>query len=418
MKKILFAIFIPLLCLSYSCSDDNYETYTYQINEPIFMDAKEFRNSVKVSTTPQTISNQGKICFYNDYLYISEPEKGIHIIDNRTPASPKNVGFIEIMGNVDLSVRENILYADAYVDLVWFDMTNPAKPELKGRLNDVFIQALPTIENGAGYDYDMYYSQRAEKGVVVGWNLVERSVQVAKNKPGIYDDYASSEGGSNKSNGLNGSMSRFSLYKDYLYTVINNQMNIFKLTNDKPEMVNENIHVGWDVETIFNYGDNMFMGTPRGFIIFSVADPVKPEYQSAISHIFGCDPVVVDNNIAYVTIRTGNFCGQNANELLAIDVTDVKKPKNIASYAMKNPKGLGIDNNTLFLCDEGLKIYNSEDPQTLMANKLAHYEGMDGYDVIPHNNILMMIADDGLYQYDYSDLQNIKQISKFPIVKQ
>ncbi|MDH6307718.1 hypothetical protein M2451_000167 [Dysgonomonas sp. PFB1-18] len=418
MKKILFAIFIPLLYLSYGCSDDNYETYTYQINEPVFMDAKEFRNSVKVSTTPQEITNQGKICFYNGYLYISEPEKGIHIIDNRMPENPKNIGFIEILGNADLSVRENILYADAYVDLVWFDMTNPAKPELKGRLNDVFILALPTIENGAGYDYEMYHSQRAEKGVVVGWNLVERSVQIAKNKPGKYDDYASSESGGGKSNGVNGSMSRFSLYKDYLYTVINNQMNIFKLTNDKPEMVNENIHIGWDVETIFNYGDNMFMGTPRGLIIYSVADPVKPEYQSAISHIFGCDPVVVDNNIAYVTIRTGNFCGQNANELLAIDVTDVKKPKNIASYAMKNPKGLGIDNNTLFLCDEGLKIYNSEDPQTLMANKLAHYEGMDGYDVIPYNNILMMIADDGLYQYDYSDLQNIKQISKFPIVKQ
>jgi len=52
-----------------------------------------------------------------------------------------------------------------------------------------------------------------------------------------------------------------------------------------------------------------------------------------------------------------------------------------------------------------------------MSNRIAHYTGMDGFDVIPQNNILMMIASDGLYQYDYSDLNNIRQISKIPIGK-
>ena len=84
---------------------------------------------------------------------------------------------------------------------------------------------------------------------------------------------------------------------------------------------------------------------------------------------------------------------------------------------MTNPKGLGIDNGKLFLCDDGLKIYKVTDPQTIMSNQLAHYSGMNGYDVIPQNNILLMIASDGLYQYNYSDLNNIRQISKIPIGK-
>jgi len=42
---------------------------------------------------------------------------------------------------------------------------------------------------------------------------------------------------------------------------------------------------------------------------------------------------------------------------------------------------------------------------------------MDGFDVIPFNNTLMMIADDGLYQYDYSDMSQIKLLSKIGIVK-
>jgi hypothetical protein len=194
-------------------------------------------------------------------------------------------------------------------------------------------------------------------------------------------------------------------------------MSIFDLSSIEPKKAAENIPVGWDVETIFNYKDNMFMGTPRGMIIFSVADPLKPEFMSSVSHVFGCDPVVVENDIAYVTIHSGNFCGQNANELLIYDVSNVREPKHIVTYAMTKPKGLGIDNGTLFICDDGLKIFDASNPQTLMANRLAHYSGMAGYDVIPFNNVLMMIAEDGLYQYDYSDLSKINQISKLPIIR-
>ena len=82
---------------------------------------------------------------------------------------------------------------------------------------------------------------------------------------------------------------------------------------------------------------------------------------------------------------------------------------------MKHPKGLGIDTKTLFVCDDGLKVYDATDPQKIMANLLAHYPGMNGYDVIPFNNVLMMIAEDGIYQYDYSQLPDINFLSKLPV---
>ena len=136
-----------------------------------------------------------------------------------------------------------------------------------------------------------------------------------------------------------------------------------------------------------------------------------------ITHVFGCDPVVVENDIAYVTVHSGNFCGQNANELIILDVKDVKHPAHIVTYTMTKPKGLGIDNGTLFICDDGLKVFNASEPQKIMASQLAHYKGMEGFDVIPFNNVLMMIAEDGLYQYDYSDVNKIEQISKIKIGK-
>lgn len=420
MKKLLYFMCMACVATLFGCSDKITETVTYQINEPVFMDTNAFRSSVNVNSTPQEITQQGKICFYEGYLYISEPGKGIHIIDNRNPSNPQGVGFIEVVGNADLAIRNNKLYADSYIDLVWFDISNPALPVFKSRLENVFPTAFPLMDNGLGYDYSMCYSENGTtKGIVVGWNVKERTETVVryKNDDLVMNEAFNSNSSGGSSSGLNGSMSRFSLYQDYLYIVINNNMSIFNLTGADPVKAAENIPVGWNVETIFSYKDCMFMGTPTGMIIYSVKDPLKPEYQSAIAHVYGCDPVVVENDIAYVTVHSGNNCGQNNNELLLIDVKDVKKPQPIVAYTMTKPKGLGIDNGTLFLCDDGLKVYKADNPQSLMANQLVHYAGMEGYDVIPHNNILMMIADDGIYQYDFSNLKAIKQLSKLTIAK-
>ena len=434
MKKFVFALYAGIIVMS-GCSDTVTETVTYMINEPVFISADEFRSSVKVATEPVPISNYGKMCFYEGYIFISENEKGIHIINNLDPSNPHSVGFIELMGNADLAIRNGKLYADAFIDLVWFDISDPAKPELEGRLEDVFLKynymPLPQPDNEYGIDYSMCYdfTTGGSKGIVVGWTTKQRTDTYThtnnrwwwgsfeKNDMAYSFDSAPGRNSSSSSTGVNGSMSRFTLYRDYLYTVINGYMDIFDLNEDEPVKASENIYVGWDVETIFSYKDNMFMGASTGMRIYSVADPVQPEFMSSVSHVVGCDPVVVENDIAYVTIHAGNFCGQNNNDLLIYDVSDVKKPRHIVTYAMTKPKGLGIDNGTLFVCDDGLKIFNAADPQTIMANRLAHYSGMDGFDVIPFDNVLMMIADDGLYQYDYSDLEKIKQLSKLPIVK-
>ena len=421
MKKLIFLFSIAVLALG-GCKNSVTEMVTYKVNEPVFLSTEAFRSSVKVTNEKRQITNIGKMCFYKDYLYISEPEKGIHIIDNRNPSSPQIVGFIELLGNADLAIRNDRLYADSYIDLVWFDISTPALPSLTGRLDSIFPGAFPITNNQYGIDYQKCVDGQ-KTGIIVGWNMKEKTEEVTHYTGGWWgekgfalNDAASYSSGS--STGVNGSMSRFTIYNGNLYSVIQNTMNIFDLTGEQPKKAAEKVYLGWNVETIFSYKDNMFMGTPTGLVIYSVADPLKPVYQSSISHVYGCDPVVVDNDLAYVTVHsTGNFCGQNANELEIIDVADVKKPKLLVSYGMKSPKGLGIDNGKLFLCDEGLKVFSITKPETLLANMVAHYSGMDGYDLIPFNNTLMMMADDGIYQYSYSNTNEIKLLSKLPIMK-
>ena len=422
-KGLYFILSIALFAMT-SCSDSVTEKVTYKINEPIYMSAEKFRSSVKVSTNAQEITNLGKICFYEGFLYISEPGVGIHIIDDRTPSNPQNIGFIELLGNADLAIRNNLLYADSYIDLVWFDVSNPAQPALKGRLENIFPKALPILENNYSFDYEMCYGTTSQSGVIVGWELKERTEDIEHYRGGWFFGWAekgdlvalnSSSGSS--TNSVNGSMSRFTIYNNNLYSVSENYMTIFDLTGNEPKKATESIPIGWNVETIFSYKDNMFMGTPTGMLIYSVTDPLKPVYQSSISHAFGCDPVVVDNDLAYITIHSGNNCGQKDNELFIVDVSDVKSPKTLVSYGMTNPKGLGIDKGLLFVCDDGLKVYKITKPDALMTNQLQHYTGMAGYDLIPYNNVLMMIAEDGIYQYDYSNLSDIKLLSKLSFKK-
>jgi len=121
MKKTMLFIGLCILTLS-ACENKVTEMVTYKINEPVFMATETFRNSAKVTTIARNISSIGKMCFYDHYLYISEPEKGIHIINNTDPANPQQTGFIELLGNADLAIRNGMLYADSYIDLVWFDV--------------------------------------------------------------------------------------------------------------------------------------------------------------------------------------------------------------------------------------------------------------------------------------------------------
>lgn len=428
MKTKVFPLLPLFLLLLAGCENSVSEMVTYRINEPVVMDADEFRNSVKVRQSAHELTGYGKISYYNGYLFMSEPGKGIHIINNSNPSFPLVTGYIELLGNADLSVRNDTLFADSFIDLVWFDIKKPSAPVLLGRLENAFPEVLPLVDNTAGIDFAMCREEQQNNKIVVGWKEVERTEKVEEywNRGGFWGwirggvffgseimvDTAPVSGGGNSANG---SMSRFIIYGKYLYSVMNNAMQIFDLSGPLPVKAINDIYIGWNVETIFSYENYMFMGTPTGMLIYSVEDPLRPEYLSSVQHVFGCDPVVVEDDIAYVTIHSGNNCGQNSNELIIIDVSDKRNPDQLVSYKMKHPKGLGIDTKTLFVCDDGLKVYDATDPQKIMANLLAHYPGMNGYDVIPFNNVLMMIAEDGIYQYDYSQLPDINFLSKLPV---
>ena len=153
----------------------------------------------------------------------------------------------------------------------------------------------------------------------------------------------------------------------------------------------------------------MYVGTSNGLHILDLANPADPNPISSYQHITSCDPVVVEGDRAYVTLRSGNACGGNQNLLEVVDISSKDDPFQLYSFPMTSPYGLGIDNGILFVCEGayGLKVYDATYESAITSHKIAQFPGINAYDVIPLNDFLFMIGDDGFYIYDYSDLNNI-----------
>ena len=269
-----------------------------------------------------------------------------------------------------------------------------------------------------------------EEGVITGWNKVEKTVEV---EPGNFNypqfrnwevDMMVSEvamsGGpavSGQGIGVGGSMARFTLFDQYLYAVDISNLRLFNVSSAESPVLEKEMNIGWNIETIFPCDDKLFIGGQTGMIIYSLEDPSDPEYIANFWHASSCDPVVVEGEYAYVTLRAGNLCGNNLSQLDVIDISDINNPLLVKVYPMEEPYGLGIDNSVLFICDgdAGLKIYNASDPDNITSHVLAEYPDINAFDVIPLGEVLLMIGIDGLYQYDYADLENIYQLSHIPI---
>ncbi|MCX2573366.1 LVIVD repeat-containing protein [Pedobacter sandarakinus] len=403
MNKNLFNVLLLLLSITFftSCEKDDYEKIT--IYKPITLE--QMRALPVGVTKPIAAKASGKIYIYNNYLFINEPGEGIHIYNNGNPSAPVNAAFLQVPGNVDLAIRNNILYADSFVDLLAFDLSNMQNIVQVKRVKDVFRQMyLPSMEK---YLY-------IKKDTIVKKQQYRKGVMYEDASVSSYS--SSSQGGSS---GQGGSMARFTLLNDYLYTVGMSDLSLFDVKSAANPSFIKTINLGWGVETIFPYENKLFIGTNNGMHIFNAADPANPVKLSTYSHVFACDPVVVEGRYAYVTLRTGNFCRQAVNQLEVLDIEDPAKPKQVAVFAMQNPHGLSISGDHLFLCEGsfGLKSFSIADKNKIGNNMLQHISNVKSFDVIAGPKSLIVTGEDGVYQYSYNNAASLTQLSFIKVAK-
>ncbi|RLD45889.1 MAG: hypothetical protein DRI88_08255 [Bacteroidetes bacterium] len=213
--------------------------------------------------------------------------------------------------------------------------------------------------------------------------------------------------------GKGGSMAKFTIANDHLYLINEKQLLVYDINNaTNPVEVNK-LDVDFGIETVFSLSDKLFIGSINGVYIYDISDPENILYLSHYEHITSCDPVVANDTLAFVTLNSQSACRWQTgdNRLDILDIKNIVYPQLLTSKQMENPKGLGVDGQYLFVCngDQGVKIFDISNIYQL--EQVSGIAGIDAYDVILNNNILILVGKDGLFQYNYENIDQLELLS-------
>ena len=427
--KTLAAVASAALMFAACVKDSAFKTYT--IYKPIIKDKAEVEAGIR-SEGPRTLKEAGKIYLYGSWLLVSEPYQGVHIIDNANPSSPVSKAFISIPGNQDVAMEGNTLFADCGSDIIAIDISNPLQAKVTGKINNTFPERNPFVFTGTdqwggsmgNYDPTKMIVGWTEKDTTIsqdltettfwqnGWLFTGRGNQVGFVLPWMTIANGITAGGDKTSTGKAGSMSRFAITGPYMYAVSRSSLHTVDISNTAQPLLRKTNAMGWNIETVYPFKDKLFIGSMTGMYIFSIANPVQPVQQGMFAHANVCDPVIADDNYAYVTLRNGTRCNGITNQMDVVNVTNPIAPSLIKSYPMTNPRGLSKDGDHIFLCDgpSGLKVLNAANNSNVTT--MQTIQMAETFDVICHNKVAIVSAKDGLYQYDYTNINNIRLLSK------
>ncbi|MCB0635686.1 MAG: hypothetical protein KDC54_03665 [Lewinella sp.] len=418
---LLLSTSLLLLGTLSSCLKDTCEReVTYIRSTPIYMTKAEIRLGTPTTEAPRELDDVAQFYYYNQHIFITERGEGVHIIDNTNPEAPQPVAFLAIPGAENMAIKNDILYVNNYIDLLAIDVSDIENTSLIGRTPDVFDPLWEDVNSGQvlveykleevteTMDCPSYQSLRYFGGVFVD----DVAFDVLSSNSG-----AEAGGGSAGGVGVAGSMARFSIIGDYLYAVSQFDLDVISLQQPtEPAYVNT-VNLGWGIETIFPYQDKLFIGSNSGMFIFDNSNPEAPVQLSQFQHARACDPVFVNGDYAYVTLRDGNECAGFVNQLDLVDITDLTDPQLVESFPMDNPHGLTIRGDRLMLCEgiHGLKAFDISDPELLDERLLDQYEGVHAFDAISlpgTEPITIIIGEDGFYQFYFTEGEGFRLLSR------
>ncbi len=257
----------------------------------------------------------------------------------------------------------------------------------------------------------------------------------------VFLGYSCTEkGNSNNTNyrgeeGKNGSYTAVIAVGDRLYYVDNTTLYTADISQSATVDIIDEQELGSNIETLFHQNGSLFIGSGPTLYIYNIGDDGIPEQvnktdYNAFLDVYPCDPVIADDEYAYVTLSssTTHTCigffifipwpverNVTINQLRIYDITDLSAPVLVQKQNMTNPKGLAIDGDILFVCDgsDGLKVYNVEDRKDIKL--LRHFSGFEAFDVIADDGLLIVTGPETVREYFYSSQGAMNHISTISI---
>lgn len=362
---------------------------TVRISSRIVLAATLLFLSVGWTSRSNHSDEPAKIWLTGNLLLRAVPDEGITLYDIAQPVSPRILGSISLVGNHDIAVAGTTLYADSAEALLVYNIANPAQPVRVGKVDTVFNrwQAYMPV---AIDDYG------GGSGCNPGCNTVQ------------YD--AAPVATANNSQG--GSLARFAVVGNNLYCIDEAALVALDISTPTAPRYLSRTWMSWTIETLFPVDSLLFIGGTSGMSIYSIANPAQPSFVSEFQHARVCDPVVVEGDTAYVTLRGGSACGGYTNQLDILDISTVTAPRLLTSVPLTGPYGLTVRNGVVVVCDGNGGLRTIDTRAAGGPKQTGVVAGLVPHDVILRDSLLVVTADDGYHLYNATDLAALRQFSR------
>lgn len=417
MKKLFFTTLVLSFFLFHSCEKDFTKVeVTYTKATAIYGDLEDLRSQQLVSEA-RDIVNPGKIFVGENMILVGEEGEGIHWIDNTDPANPSHKLFINIPLNREFYVKGNTLYAESHYDMLKLDISSAEQVAIVSRVENAFSE---DIVNDKGETLIGFHFEEVTEKVDENSEINQ---SIWGNHNVIYFDYinrlipasavpASFSGNSSQNIGT---VNRIAYADEHVYVLGHSTVYSFA-DNGNLDFLGSNL-VGSQMETIYPHDDHLFIGTRNSMMIMSAQNPAQLTHAGTFWHATSCDPVFPVGDVAYVTLRTGDFsnCPGDVNALVVLDIQRMDNPFELQEIEMESPFGMTKSGERLYVGEgaNGLKVFDASNPRAL---ELEFWEeNIEAYDIIPHPNrsdMLLIASPNGLGQYEIEGGSTLGLISR------
>ena len=319
------------------------------------------------------IGRISNIYLYSDMLLISDEHYGIHVYSVADKSRPALLAQIPLNGNTGCAMKDNVIYANSYDGLM----------------------ALTLDFDGSWDTAAVIRSACCE----FGDDVIERPVfpLFACTRQYAAADNALSSGGTG------GSYAVFAVIDTFLYYLDYSEIVTMSISRPAHPLELTRTHVDWGAETLFPTERFLFVGGSRGMYVMDRGDPRKPVLISSLQHWQACDPVVVQGDYAYVTLRSGNACGTSRDALLVVDIKNPGQPTLLCDMAVSTPYGLAVKDSLLYVSNGygGFTLFDISLPSSPEA--LKSWTGTDTKDFIWDSDVLYVMAFTEVRLYDVRD---------------
>lgn len=222
-------------------------------------------------------------------------------------------------------------------------------------------------------------------------------------------------------NALSGSYANMIAAGEHLYVIGDTELITYKQQPDASVKEMDRQLLGPDLESLHYRKGVLFIGSSLTMYICKLDVENIPVLQSRtlysdLSDFQPCDPIVANDEIAVVSLSSSvqvdeDGCGlEEVDEIRIYDILDISSPELITTVEMDNPKGMALDGHLLFVCEKsnGLKVIDVSEPA--QPKQMYHFEGFETYDAVATGTSVLLVGASNLYEYDYSDPNNIHEV--------